>query len=288
MESLLNLYSLLIVAEQHIHSWRSDRLTQLLSLFPLLVGHHFYILFIGLGYLSWPRNNVFPQLAFLIPYTTLLNSFIKNIVRSPRPQDAPHLISVLDPYGFPSGDAQVGTVFWVALFLHAPKSYWRWLLLLPILGIALSRVYFGVHRMIEVIVGILIGCLVLSLWYSRGKKLLWQPSPWPMVVVSMTTIIAYIVISHDLVIPPALSLTAGSLCGLAFSWPSLVSLDRPTLNWPVATVILLSIVSAITFLPSCHQNLLLSHLSIALKLFLICLMIFEITPCLAHRWQDKD
>ncbi|WP_375358897.1 phosphatase PAP2 family protein [Candidatus Tisiphia endosymbiont of Neophilaenus lineatus] len=53
--------------------------------------------------------------------------------------------------GFPSGDIQVATTFWLAIFLSLKNSPFKYLCLLPIIGIGLSRVYLGVHSIYDVI-----------------------------------------------------------------------------------------------------------------------------------------
>ena len=79
-----------------------------------------------------------------------------------------HLLSIpaSDPFGFPSGDTQVATVFWLTIFLSLKDNYskLRYLCLIPIVVIGFSRIYLGVHSVYDVIGGWFFGILIVYLW----------------------------------------------------------------------------------------------------------------------------
>lgn len=63
--------------------------------------------------------------------------------------------------GFPSGHTMMITVLMFAILPYVPKK-WRWLLPIPIVLMALSRVYLGVHFPLDVVGGFAVGLGVIS------------------------------------------------------------------------------------------------------------------------------
>lgn len=264
--------------EQQIVSWRCDSLNLFFGLFPYLSGHYFYIVIIALGYWSRPRSQLFPMLALLIPYATLLNGLIKNIFRIPRPEQVEHLISVYDPFGFPSGDMQVSTVFWSMIFLKSSGSSWRWFCILPVIGIGLSRVYLGVHRLNEVLAGFAVGLAILFLWEKVISRLIWQHTVIPHMLLSCGIVAAYLSFSVGLTLPPMFSLSVGTLLGLAVNWRLLVSENRPALPFIGAIAALIVVIALVRTLPLYPDQPLYWHMSITAKFFLVVLAVFGAVP----------
>lgn len=73
-----------------------------------------------------------------------------------------HRYSVETGAGFPSGHTTIATVISLTLLPYLPKA-WRWLPIAWIGLVALSRLYLGVHLPLDVIGGLLVGLLVVSL-----------------------------------------------------------------------------------------------------------------------------
>ncbi len=145
--------------------FRSDALTSFFMLFPYLVMPSFYLSAIALGHWLYPKNRLFAAWGFLIPFAALLNGILKHAFQIPRPPISLHLIPVTS-FGFPSGDTQVAAVFWLSLFWALRRhTRWAYLCWLPLLGVACSRVYLGVHSVWDVSVGLLVAISVLWVWY---------------------------------------------------------------------------------------------------------------------------
>jgi len=125
------------------------------------------------------------RLTFLFLFSSYLNGSLKDFFKVPRPFiHAPDkvraLVSLEEPitYCFPSGHAQNSTVVWGYLATQVRKR-WAWIvaLVLPFL-IGLSRIYLGVHYLVAVLGGWLIGVLLVLLglglipglgrWLARG------------------------------------------------------------------------------------------------------------------------
>lgn len=105
-----------------------------------------------------------------------LNAAAKLAVASPRPFffDADAGLVAEDSLGIPSGHAQNAVAVW-GLVAAELRRRWVWAVaLVLIVGISLSRVYLGVHFLIDVVVGWALGALVLVgfLW-ARGPVRRW-------------------------------------------------------------------------------------------------------------------
>src|SRR6202042_1962397 len=143
------------------------------KIFPFFVSDTFYIAVIALGYWIARQKYVFWQLGFLVPFSVMLNIILKNLFMQERPDSALHLVDIVDKSsGFPSGDAQLGTIFWFMIIWAYPYNIVRFLGLSMVLLIMISRVYLGVHTVAQVAGGVFVG--LVTFWFfvrSRGKDL---------------------------------------------------------------------------------------------------------------------
>ncbi|MEC8977824.1 MAG: hypothetical protein VYC40_02805 [Pseudomonadota bacterium] len=80
-----------------------------------------------------------------------------------RPDKHLHMIIPTAQYGFPRGDAQVSTDYWLILFLHTRHPS-RYLYRLIISNISISRVYLGVQSFPDVIASIGVGTITVLMW----------------------------------------------------------------------------------------------------------------------------
>ncbi|MQR94346.1 phosphatase PAP2 family protein [Fictibacillus phosphorivorans] len=119
------------------------------------------------------RNSLLLIGSILVSYG--LNLLVKSLFQRERPQDFRLLEE--DGYSFPSGNAMVGTTFYLfAAVLLYQRFQKRWILvvgvILPFL-LGLSRVYVGVHYPSDILAGFALGIvtvIVLSKLTDKSAK----------------------------------------------------------------------------------------------------------------------
>ena len=147
------------------------------------------------------------RLGILIIVSAWINSFLKDILKQPRPFNLdPFLGLAYEPsYGAPSGHAQMSLCFWIPMTVWLAKSltagklmekvltakifttkiwegkeqYVRCFLswapaIIMILLIGFSRLYLGVHFPTDLLAGWLLGGIVLVVWFIPGPFFMQQ------------------------------------------------------------------------------------------------------------------
>ena len=168
----------MMTLQNTIISFRNPELTFLFKVFPFFATETFYIGVIALGYWLALNASVFWKLGFLIPFSTVINGILKNVFLLERPDVSLHLIHVVDKSsGFPSGDVHVATVLWGLFSYYFKSRLLRFLGVLIILCIMISRVYLGVHTVDQVFGGLFFGVVTVFVAIRpQGEKLFheWQ------------------------------------------------------------------------------------------------------------------
>lgn len=263
--------------EYWILGFRSESLNIFFSYFPLLASDYFYISIIAIGYWVCSRSINFLSLAFLLPYSTLLNCLLKNLFQIPRPNPDMHLITVHDPFGFPSGDVQVASVFWGYIFLNS-RHWARYFICVPIVGIGISRIYLGVHSFNDVIFGLFLGVFTILLWnYYLEKQILKTRylKYWTFITV---TILVFFFISINLDTPPMVSTSIGVLIGFGFLLQYLQNRPGYKIKIGHALAYLFFVIIAFWAIPIIKTSALLIHISLAAKFMFTIILILYAVP----------
>ena len=142
-------------------NFRSDLATIIFKGFTALGDEPFILVFLPALYWWSSGKEKMSRLGIIVLFTIILNGFLKGIFQVPRPEIIPWLVQA-DGYSFPSGHAQSSTVLWGYLALISRKPIMVWISGILIMGIALSRVYLGVHTPLDISMGIVIGTATIA------------------------------------------------------------------------------------------------------------------------------
>ena len=153
--------------------YRTEALTAFFSFFRIFAGELVILVSLALGY--WILNRrFFRDLAVLISISVLLNLLLKVCFQISRPA-VPYLVPI-DPstvFGFPSGDVQVVTVYWLSLAALFMRPMVSFIAVAIILGTACSRMYLGVHSPLDVVGGFFAGSLLVYFFWRYRAQLSW-------------------------------------------------------------------------------------------------------------------
>ena len=149
-----------------LQEFRTPFLDTFFAAMTALGDKEFYLLIMPLIY--WCLHKPFGrEMAYLLVFTSYINTFLKTFFKLPRPPIEIHIIEQgVYGYGLPSGHAMYPMSLW-------GYTAWRWRhkasWLIPALGlfiglIAFSRLYLGVHYPADTVTGLLLGLLVILVW----------------------------------------------------------------------------------------------------------------------------
>lgn len=137
-----------------------------------------YIIFLSIMYLCIDEKKAI-KLTYVATFSVNFNTFIKDLLRVPRPYIRDASLKTFEEDGFstPSGHAQVSSSFWIVLASMIKTKHKKTrnvLIILVIFLIGLSRVFFGVHFPTDVLLGWIIGSctavIVLAFWDKLAPK----------------------------------------------------------------------------------------------------------------------
>ena len=209
---------------------RSELLTFVFKAVTELGSYLFALVFLTLGYWFWNKD-IFSRLIAMSVLSKILNTHLKMAYMAPRPGPAYQLMDVAE-WGFPSGHAQHGATMWLGFAAELGQT-WAWILSsLITAGIAMSRVYLGVHYLRDVIAGVLVGLLMVSYFrwlskrYDRRPGVTWRQLVLLLAIQTPWLFLAPVDRFYYAFLPLALfvGFWTGSACQRAF--PRLTVLNR--------------------------------------------------------------
>jgi len=284
------MFDFLIIDPSWILNYRTETLTSFFLSISKYANYYVYIFIIALGYLVSLRNKPFMHLGFLFPFAVLVNTSLKGILQIPRPDESLHLVKTFGTNGFPSGDAQLSSVFWLTLFIAWKNSPLRYLCLLPIFLISFSRVYLGVHSIYDVLGGVALGAIIVYLflrpaiqgvvngWYNKSVYSYW--------LISGATVSLYWFVYRGQAFDPFFFSFIGLLLGygVALNWIK----ERNYPSWPnytIETYMNLAIAGIVLYSLVMYTNVsnisdvhVVNYLSITLKYAVVSFSIFALVP----------
>jgi len=105
--------------------------------------------------------------------TYLIIQASKVLVGRPRPLELlPDVVSrelFVQGFGFPSGHTAIAATLSLMLALNLPRA-WRWLPFVWIPAVAFSRMYLGVHTLLDIVGGFAVGVFVVSVYLLFLQK----------------------------------------------------------------------------------------------------------------------
>lgn len=154
----------LIIIIQQVHGTVLDNIMRAIT---FAGEEQFYLLLIPL--ILWCFDYYFGAvLTFFFLMSAFVNFSLKDLLQHPRPFDLdPGVkLSQATGYGLPSGHAQLSLIVWGSLADRVKKK-WFWIVAAVIvLLISFSRIYLGVHFPTDVFAGLIIGGILLAIYFA--------------------------------------------------------------------------------------------------------------------------
>ncbi|OON92869.1 MAG: hypothetical protein ATN31_07700 [Candidatus Epulonipiscioides saccharophilum] len=167
------------------------------------------------------------KLVFIVLVNALFTSYVKNIVRKPRPFELgivkPLRVETAPGYSFPSGHTSTATSFWGGAYYILKKKNILIVAIIMSIMVGFTRMYLGVHFPTDIIGGILIGItsiICAKMMLDNDKPLL--------LVTALLTLLVLILPTPDEIV-----LSVSCLFGLI----SGVTLEKKYINMKVKTTL---------------------------------------------------
>lgn len=151
---------------QTLENIRTPLLTALMETITFLAESIFLVILIATIYWCIDKKKG-ARLAWIVLGSGVINGVFKNIFRAPRPFQkgvtTPLRLETATSYSFPSGHTQSATTFWVIFYRLNRQRIIQCVGIIIVLLTALSRLYLGVHWPVDVIAGIIMGLISVSI-----------------------------------------------------------------------------------------------------------------------------
>ena len=136
-----------------------------------MLGEAFsYIAVLLALYYIWDKKKVFRIMVVLFS-STIINSLFKYSFNLSRPPKEKWFYEMSNSPGFPSGHAQMNTTFWGAMSSVIKKYWFTALSVVIVLLVSLSRIILCVHWFTDILGGLGIGMVIISLFIFLGKPI---------------------------------------------------------------------------------------------------------------------
>ncbi len=148
---------------QFLQSFSSDFLDKIMFIITSFGSAYFSICVVCIIYWCYNKDIGF-KLGIIMACSGVLNSIVKNLVRSPRPIGNPNVNSLYEftapGYSFPSGHTQSITSLGVSISIFTRNKLVLFISTILIFLVGLSRLYLGLHFMIDILGGFILALIV--------------------------------------------------------------------------------------------------------------------------------
>lgn len=269
-----------------VENLRHEWLTPIMHGLSNSLSEPFLITLFSLLYWCWRK----PATSWLILMTmscVLLNMQLKEWFNQCRPLLETRLQSPHD-LSFPSGHAQLAILLWGWLAYQVKKLPFTIFSAFMIVGISLSRNYLGVHYAHDVMAGLIVGGILLSIFifaFRRWPNMLNQSSPYYQVVWGLSLVLLPWILILRQSSPAAIELSVVIASALfALQWDARTIQFQPITQGAKATIAILIGSLGLILLQTLGTTLLMNLLNVDKRIIhsilylMIVLWIFYFAP----------
>ena len=158
-----------------IQSYKNEMLDTIFLIFNALGTDKVFFVLLPFLFLLRNRLGDIQHIIFITVLSVLINGVLKVGFAMPRPlfvDPTVQHIKTAYGFGFPSGQAQISTTFWLSIMVYFARN-WTWWLVFILMGVmaGLARTYFGVHFFVDIV-----GAWVFSIAIVYGGIKMGRPS----------------------------------------------------------------------------------------------------------------
>jgi len=167
------LHSFEIPLIEFIQKFRNLFLDDFFKILDYFDNFYFTIFIIAIIWVGYDRKWGV-KIFFIIILSTILNFSFKLLFKSPRPFELIPSLFVIDAknYGFPSGHAQTAVLYAGIMVKYLKNKKFAWIFGLSLIFlISLSRIYFGVHFLTDILGGWIIALFLLWIFFYIFPKI---------------------------------------------------------------------------------------------------------------------